>query len=110
MTSGIVVCRILLATDQELGVEELPICAGPDFVDRGRIEIDKNGTGNVFVAAGFVEEGLKGARVAHLGIGIGTTIGLQAVLEKVPGCDISSRSERAVGASGAYNSQAALPS
>lgn len=86
--SSVVVRRILFPTDQELGMEKLSVWTGSDFVDRGWIEIDENGTGDMFVVAGLGEEGLEGTRVTNVGIGVRTTVRLQAVLEEVPGGDV----------------------
>lgn len=84
MTTGVVVGSILLATDQELGVEELAVGTGADLVDGGGVQVDKEGSGHVFAAAGLCEEGLEGAWVADiLDVGVSTTVGAKAVLEKV---------------------------
>ncbi len=83
MTSSVVVCSILLATNQEFGVEELSVRTGSNFVNWGGIEIHENGTGNVFVVAGLGEESLKRTRIADIGIRVRSTISLQTVLEKV---------------------------
>lgn len=84
MTTGVVVGSILLAADQELGVEELAVVTGADLVDGGGVEVDEDGARHVFAAAGLGEEGLVGARVADiLDVGVGTAIGTKAVLEKV---------------------------
>lgn len=84
MATGVVVGGILLAADQQLGVEELAVAAGADLIDRRGVEIDEERTGDVLAAAGLGEEGLERARVAQVrGIGVGTTIGAEAVLEQV---------------------------
>lgn len=86
MATSVVVGRILLAADQELGVEELAIFAGTDLVDGRWVKVDKDGPGDVFAIASFGEEGLEGARVADvLGVGIGATIRAEAMLKEVPG-------------------------
>lgn len=50
-----------------------------------RVQIDEDGAGNVFAAAGLGEEGLEGTSVANVtGIGVRTTVSLEAMLEQVP--------------------------
>jgi hypothetical protein len=83
VTSSVVVCGILLATNQEFGVEELSVWTGSNFVDWGGVEIDENGTRNMFVVAGLGEEGLKRTRIADVGVRVRSTISLQTVLEEV---------------------------
>lgn len=67
----------------------------------------------MFVVAGLGEEGLEGSWVADVGIGIRSSIWLQAMLEKIAdgaisddasSCSSNGRREDA------YSSQAALPS
>jgi len=85
VTTGIVVSGILFSADQELGVEELAVSTSSDLVDGRRVQIDEEGTRNVFAAACLGEECLEGATIEDiLSIGIGATIRSEAVLEKVP--------------------------
>jgi hypothetical protein len=71
-------------------VEQLAVSTSSDLIDWRRVQVDKDGTGHVFAAAGFGEEGLVGATFAELlRIGVGTTIWQQAVLEEVPGVIVS---------------------
>jgi hypothetical protein len=87
-----VVGSILLAADQQLRVEQLAVGAGSDFVDWRRVQVDEDGTGDVFAAASLGEEGLVGTALTKLlRIGVGTTIGEQTVLEEVPGITVSTR-------------------
>ena len=66
-------------------MEQLAVCTSSDLVNRRRVQVDEDGTRHVFAAAGLGEEGLVGATLAELlRIGVGTTIGQQAVLEEVP--------------------------
>ena len=58
MTTGIVVGGILLAADEQLGVEELAVGAGANLVDRGGVKIDEDGSGDIFAAAGLGKEGV----------------------------------------------------
>lgn len=84
VATGIVVGGILLAADQELGVEELAVGTRPDLIDGRRVEVDEDGAGDVFAIARLGEEGLKGAALGEvLSVGVGTTIGAEAVLEEV---------------------------
>ena len=81
MTTGIVVCSILFPADQKFGVEELSVLTGANFVDRGGVEVDKDGTRDVFIVARLVEEGLIGAWITNGGIRVRAAISLQAMLE-----------------------------
>jgi len=84
VATGVVVGRILLAADQELGVEELAVGASADLIDRRRVEVDKDGPRDVFAIARLVEEGLEGATLGDvLGIGIRASVSCETVLEKV---------------------------
>lgn len=84
MATGVVVGSILLAADQELGVEELAVGAGADLVDRGGVQVDEDGARNVLAIARLGEEGLEGATVTDiLGIGVWATIGSETVLKEV---------------------------
>ena len=57
---GVVVGRVLLASDELLGVEELAVDAGPDLVDDGGLQIHKHGPGHVLPGTGLGEEGVEG--------------------------------------------------
>jgi hypothetical protein len=58
----------------------------------GRVQIDEDGTGDVFAVAGFGEESLERASLRQmLRVGIRTTVGSKAVLEQVPGAFVSMR-------------------
>ena len=84
MTTGIVVGSIFLAADQELGVEQLAVVAGADLVDGGRVEIDEDGSRDVFAVAGLGEEGLERASIAKvLRVRGRTAISSEAVLEQI---------------------------
>jgi hypothetical protein len=85
VTTRIVVGGVLLATDQQLGVEQLSVVTGTDLIDRAGVQVDKDRSGNVFAGAGLGEDGIElTAVVERLGIGIGTAVLLEAVLEEVP--------------------------
>lgn len=84
VTTGIVVGSILLAADQQLGVEERAVVTGADLVDGGRVEVDKDGSGHVLAAARLVEKGLVGTAIADiLGVGVRATVGSETVLKEV---------------------------
>lgn len=71
-------------------MEQLAVGSSSDLVNWRRVQVDEDGTGHVFAAAGLGEEGLVGATLAELlRIGVGTAIGQQAVLEEVPGGIVS---------------------
>lgn len=85
MTTGIVVGSILLAADQQLGVEELSVVTGADLIDRAGVQIDEDGPRDVFAGTGLGEDGIELAAVVEgFGIRIGTAILLETMLEEVP--------------------------
>ena len=84
MTTGIVIGSILLAADQQFGVEQLAVRTSSDLIDRSGVEIDEQSTGNMLAVAGLSEEGLERAWVTNIGgIGVGTAIVSEAVLQEV---------------------------
>ncbi|RBQ96284.1 hypothetical protein VDGD_20232 [Verticillium dahliae] len=84
MATGVVVGGILLAADQQLGVEQLTVGAGTDLVNGRGVQVDEDGARNMLATAGFGEEGLERARVTDLrAVGVGTTVSAEAVLEEV---------------------------
>lgn len=84
VTTGIVVGGILLTTDQQLGVEQVAVFTGSDLVDWRGIEIDEQRSRNILSAVGLGEEGLERTGVTNIGsIGVRSTVGTEAVLEKV---------------------------
>jgi hypothetical protein len=85
VATSVVVCGILLSTDEELGVEELSVLASTDLVDRRRVEVDEDGARDVLVVAGLGEEGLKSTWIADVGVGIRATICFQAMFEEIAG-------------------------
>ncbi|RDX87499.1 hypothetical protein CR513_31025, partial [Mucuna pruriens] len=60
VTTREVVGGVLLAADQLLRVEQLPVRAGSDFVDNGRLQIHEDGAWDVFPGAGLAEERVEG--------------------------------------------------
>jgi hypothetical protein len=86
VATGIVVGGILLSADQKLGVEERAVIAGADLIDRGRVEINEDGAGDVFAVARLGEEGLERTRIANVRIfRIREAVSSETVLEEVPG-------------------------
>lgn len=84
MTTGIVVGSILLAADQQFGVEQLAVRTSSDLIDRSGVEIDEQSTGNMLAVAGLSEEGLERTWVTNVGgVGVGTAIVSEAVLQEV---------------------------
>ena len=56
MTSGVIVGGIFLSGHQLLRVKKLTVSSGPDLVDDGRLEVDKDSTGDVLSGAGFCRQ------------------------------------------------------
>lgn len=84
VATGVVVGGILLAADQQLGVEQLAVATSSDLVNGGRVEVDEEGSRDVFAIASLGKERLVGSSVDDiLGVGVRTTIGAEAVLEEV---------------------------
>ena len=84
VTPGVVVGRILLACDELLGVEQLPVGPGPDLVNHGGLQVHKHGPGHVLPRPGLGEEGVEGVIAStHSLIRGHLAIGLDAVLEAV---------------------------
>ena len=81
VSSGVVVSGILLASDHLRGVEKLAVFAGANFVNDRRLQINKDGTGNVLAIASLVEEGRQG--VGRLGSVIESSIFVNFVLKAV---------------------------
>ena len=112
VTTGVVVGGILLTTDQQLRVEKVAVFASSDLVDRRGVEIDEQRSRNMLAAAGLGEEGLERTGVTNIGsIGVRSTVGTEAVLEKVAignNGQLDSQEDREQEAT--YSSQAELPS
>lgn len=84
VATSIIIGRVLLSANQQLRVKERTVVASTDLVDRGGIQVDKDGPRDVFAAARLGEDGIELARVVNrLGFRIRTTILLQAVLEQI---------------------------
>ena len=84
VTTGVVVGSILLAADQELGVEKLTVGAGTDLVDGRRVKIDEEGARDIFAVARLGEEGIIGPALAGNGrVGVLATILSKTVLKEV---------------------------
>ena len=59
VTPGVVVGGVLLASDQLLGVEELPVGAHPDLIHHSGLQVHQDGPGDVLPGAGLGEEGVE---------------------------------------------------
>ena len=59
MAPGVVVGGVLLASDQLLGVEELPVGSHFDLVHHGGLQIDQDRPGDVFPGARLREESVE---------------------------------------------------
>jgi hypothetical protein len=65
-------------------MEELPVVASADLIDRAGVQVDEDGSGDVFARTGLREDGIELAAVVEsLGIRVGTAILLETVLEEV---------------------------
>jgi hypothetical protein len=82
VATRVVVRGILLAGNELLRMEELPVGSGADLIDDRGLQVDKDGTRNVLAVAGLREESIKG-RVAAVLFGRDVAIGLDAVFEAV---------------------------
>ena len=81
---GVVVGGVLLAGDELLGVEQLPVGPGPDLVNHGGLEVHKHSPGHVLPRPSLREEGVEGVIASPDGLVAGhLAIGLDAVLEAV---------------------------
>ena len=90
MSTSVVVGRVLLTTDQQLRMEELAVIACANLVDGRGVEINEDGTGDVFATASLCEDSIELARVVEsFSIGVRTTILLETVLEQVPAIGVN---------------------
>jgi len=68
VTTGVVVGGILFAGDQLLGVEKLTVGSGTDLIDNSWLQIDEDGSGDVFSGSSLTEEGVEGVITASDGL------------------------------------------
>jgi len=89
VTTGEVVGGIFLSGDELLGMEQLSVGAGSDFIDDGRLEIEEDSAGDVLASTSLGEEGVESiiATTDSL-IGGHLTVRLDTVLEaeELPAC------------------------
>jgi len=84
MASSIVIGRVLLAANQQLRVEQLAIVTSADLVDGRGVEVDEDGTRDIFPTASLREDGIELAGVMQcLRVRIRATILLEAMFEEV---------------------------
>jgi hypothetical protein len=84
MTTGIVVCGILLSGDELLRVEQLTVSTSADLINNSRLEVKENSTGNVLSSSSLGEEGVKGIiTISYCLIRGHLTIGLNSVLKAI---------------------------
>ena len=89
MSSGEVVGGIFLSGDELLWMEELSVGTGSNLIDNGWLEIEEDGSWDVFTSTSLGEEGVEGIITTTDGfIGWHLTIWLDTVLEaeKLPAC------------------------
>jgi len=84
VTTGIVVGRVLLASDQLLRVEQLTIGPGTDLVHHSGLQIHEHGAGHMLTSSCLAEEGAEGVvATAHGLVGGHMAIGLDSMLQAV---------------------------
>jgi hypothetical protein len=84
MASCIVIGCVLLATDQQLWMEELAVVTSADLVNRGGIEINKDGPWHVFPITRLSEKCFERAAVGEvLCCWVRTAISFETVLEEI---------------------------
>lgn len=64
MATGKVVGGVLLAADQLLGVEQLPVGARADLVHHGGLQVQEDAAGHMLASARLREEGVEGVVTA----------------------------------------------
>jgi hypothetical protein len=82
MTTGVVVCGVLFAVDELLGVEQLPVGSSSDFVDYSGLQIQVDSTRDIFTRVRLAEEGTEGASPAFV-LSRECSVGGQTVLQAV---------------------------
>jgi hypothetical protein len=80
VATGVVVGRVLLATDELIGMEELRVSAVAHFVDNRGLKVNHDGTRHILAAASLAEEGLEALVVTSVGHG---AIGLNAMFKAI---------------------------
>jgi hypothetical protein len=82
MSSGEVVSGIFLTGDQLLGVEQLSVGSGSDFINDGWLQIQEDGSWDVLSSSGFGEESVEGIITSSDGlIGWHLTVRLDSVFQ-----------------------------
>jgi len=69
VTAGIIVSGVFLSRNQLLGMEQLLVLAGSDFIDDGRFEVDKDSTRDPLARACFTKKRPKRVFVDYVRIG-----------------------------------------
>jgi len=112
VATGVVVGGILLAADEELGMEELPVAARSDLVNGRRVQVDEDGARDVFAIASFGEKRLERAGITDiLGVGVWPAIGPETVFKEITASESTTSPQLAGGGVAyPYSSQALLPS
>jgi len=82
--SGVVVGSVLLAGDELLRVEELPVGAGANFINDRGFQVYKHGPGHMLASARLTEEGVEGVISSPDGLVTWhLAIGLDAVFQAI---------------------------
>lgn len=112
MPPRIIIRRVLLPANQQLGVKQTPIIPRSDLINWTRIQIHEDRSRDIFSASGLCEDGVEFAGVVERGsVGVGATVLFEAVFEEVAGEGGSVTGGVNGGMyGGKYSSQALLPS
>ena len=83
VASSIVVSGVLLASHELLRVEQLFVSTSTDFINDGRLKVDKNSPGDMLASSSLGEEGAEGVVTSSRLVGGKSTIRLQTMLQAV---------------------------
>merc|ERR1712203_155992 len=79
MATRVIVRCVLLPSNQLLGMKELPVCTGTDFINHSWLQVNKNRSWDVLPGTSFAKESVEGIIATanrfvawHLSIGLNT--------------------------------------
>ena len=82
VSSGVVVCGVLLSVDELLGMVQLTVGSASGLIDDSRLQIDEDSSWDVLASSSLGEEGLEGVIPEGL-VGGHVAVGLDAMFEAV---------------------------